>query len=210
MCALKSPPEDRQFPMHELEQIEAAIRATSACLAALQCRRSVLAAEMDRITQPAHPVPARLGNTRPLMGRGVEYRGKVLARSSCIDIHMSLLQMLWMEFPERREAIAMAIGECGTTRAYVAQSREALFPGQSTAFAMRYSRTLIDGWYVDINLNQERMRRILPVAVRAAGLTWGKEVRVYWRASPRLAANNTREAHHGGSTSLEAPSDGDA
>jgi len=35
---------------------------------------------------------------------------------------------------------------------------------------------------VDVNLNAERMRRILPAAVRAAGLKWGTDVKVYWRA----------------------------
>ena len=69
--------------------------------------------------------------------------------------------------------MAAAMGLHGTTRAYVAKTREELFPGQSPAWAMRYSRTFVDGWYVDTNLNRERMRRILPAAVRAAGLAWG-------------------------------------
>lgn len=66
--------------------------------------------------------------------------------------------------------------------ANVAKSRSELFPGQSPAFAQRCSRTLVDGWYVDTNLNKERMRRILPAAFAAAGLKWGQDAKAYWRA----------------------------
>jgi hypothetical protein len=41
---------------------------------------------------------------------------------------------------------------------------------------------LVPGWYADTNLNRERMRRILPAAVSAAGLKWGEDVKTYWRA----------------------------
>ena len=42
-------------------------------------------------------------------------------------------------------------------------------------------RSLVDGWFLDTNLNRERMRRILPAAVRAVGLQWGTDVKTYWR-----------------------------
>jgi len=42
----------------------------------------------------------------------------------------------------------------GNRVAYVVKSRSELFPGQSPAFSQRYSRTLVDGWYVDTNLNK--------------------------------------------------------
>lgn len=76
-------------------------------------------------------------------------------------------------------APASAVAKCGTTRAYVAKVQAELFPGQSLAFVQRYSRTLVEGWYVDTNLNKERMRRLLPVAVTAAGLNWGVDVRAF-------------------------------
>jgi len=66
----------------------------------------------------------------------------------------------------------------------VAKTREELFPGQTPAWALRYSRMLVEGWYVDTNLNRERMRRILPAAVRAAGLAWSQDVKWYWKATP--------------------------
>ena len=98
-------------------------------------------------------------------------------------LHIDLLRRLWTEYPERRDAMAQAMGIYGNTRTYVARSVEALFPGQPLPWAQRYSRKLVEGWYIDTNLNRERMRRILPAAVRTAGLTWGQDVKAYWRAT---------------------------
>lgn len=166
------------FPIRELEQIESAIQASQTWLATLQQRRDALTSELERITrpQPALPKPAKT------IGPGLEYRGAMTTHWNYIDIHIDLLRRLWTEFPEQREAMARAVGMYGTTRAYVAKTRAELFPGQSPAFAQRYSRTLVDGWFVDTNLNKERMRRILPAAVAAAGLKWGHDVKAYWRA----------------------------
>ena len=62
------------------------------------------------------------------------------------------------------------MGGWGRTRVYVATTRGELFPGQAEAWTQRYGQALVDGWYVDTNLGRERMRRILPAAVAAAGL----------------------------------------
>ena len=70
-----------------------------------------------------------------------------------------------------------------STRAGTTHDGAFQFPGQPLPVAQRYSRRLVDGWYVDTNLNGERMRRILPAAVRAAGLTWGEDVKAYWHAT---------------------------
>jgi len=115
------------------------------------------------------------------IGPGLEYRGAMSVHWNYIDIHTDLLRRLWSEYPDRREAMAKAMGYYGTTRAYVAKTLPELFPGQPMAWAQRYSRPLVDGWYVDTSLNRERMRRILPTAVAAAGLKWGKDVKTYWR-----------------------------
>jgi hypothetical protein len=56
----------------------------------------------------------------------------------------------------------------------MARTRSELFPNKSPARTQQYSRTMIDGWYVDTNLNRERMPRILQAAVKAAGLKWEK------------------------------------
>ena len=169
-----------QFPIQELEQIEAAIRASQQWLSTLQVRREALTAELEEITRPP-VVPSK--PTTKAIGPGLEYFGKVFHHWNYIDIHIDLLRRLWTEYPDRRDAMAQAMGTCGNTRAYVARTLEELFPGQPRPWAQRYSRPLVDGWYVDTNLNRERMRRILPAAVRAAGLKWGQDVQAYWRAT---------------------------
>ena len=170
------------FSLQELEQIETTIQASERLLATLHGRRDALTAELDRITRPQAVVARVVPKTT--IGPGLEYRGVMVVHWSYIDIHTDLLRRLWTEFPERREAMAAAMGAHGATRAYVAKTREVLFPGQTPAWALRYSRMLVEGWYVDTNLNRERMRRILPAAVQAAGLKWGQDVKAYWRATP--------------------------
>lgn len=168
------------FPIRELEQIEAAIQASQQWLGTLQGRRDALTAELEKITRP--PVVA----TKPAMktiGPGLDYLGKMTHHWNYIDIHIDLLRRLWTNYPERRDAMAHAMGLCGNKRAYVARTVEKLFPGQPLPWAQRYSRRLVDGWYADTNLNRERMRRILPAAVRAAGLKWGEDVKAYWRVT---------------------------
>ena len=167
-----------QFPIQELTQIETAIQASLQLLAILNDRRGALTAELDRITRPP---PAVSKPPLKTIGPGLEYRGTLARHWNYIDIHIDLLRRLWIEFPDRRESMANDMGRYGKTRAYVAQTLDELFPGQPKAWARRYSRKLVDGWYVDTNLNRERMRRVLPAAVAAAGLTWGKDVKAYWR-----------------------------
>jgi len=169
-----------QFPMQELEQIESVIQASRQWIATLEGRRETLTAELDRITRPQPVIPKAPMKT---IGPGLEYRGSMSVHWNYIDIHIDLLCRLWTEFPEHREAMAKAMGRYGRTRGYAAKTLAELFPARSTAWAHRYSRTLVDGWYVDVNLNPERMRTILPTAVQAAGLKWGKDVKIYWRAT---------------------------
>lgn len=170
-----------RFSLEELEQIESAISASQHWLATLHERREALTAELERITRP---LPIVVMAPVRKIGPGFEYSGVVTVRWRHTDIHVELLRRLWTEFPDRREAMANAMGRYGTTRTYVARTRAELFPGHSPAWACRYSRTLVEGWFVDTNLNRERMRRILPAAVAAAGLTWGKDVKIYWLPTP--------------------------
>lgn len=182
MQAQPTPNAQPQFPIQELEQIESAIQTSQRWIATLQGRRDVLTAELDRLTRPL-PAPTRAPQQKTI-GPGLEFHSVMTRHWNYIDIHIDLLRRLWTEFPDRREAMARAMGCYGTTRAYVAKSQAELFPGQSTVWAERYSRPLVPGWYVDTNLNRERMRRILPAAVAAAGLKWGEDVKTYWRATP--------------------------
>ncbi|WON72894.1 hypothetical protein [Nitrosospira sp. Is2] len=173
-----------QFPMLELELIESIIKACSQWLtrpqwlAILECRLEALLAELEIITRP-QSFPAR-----PVMktiSRGFEYRGIVYARWNKISIHIDLLRYLWTDFPDRREAMARAMGRDSRIRPYVARTLAELFPGQTPAFASRHGRPLVDDWYVDTNLNPRQMPAILSAAVATAGFELGKEVKLYWR-----------------------------
>ena len=171
-----------QFPIQELEQIESAIHISQQWIATLQSRHETLTAELERVTRPQQAAPTK--TPIKTIGPGLEYRGAMSVHWDCIDIHLDLLRRLWTDFPERREAMAHAIGCYGRTRAYVAKTPGDLFPDWPISKAHRYSRSLVDGWYVDTNLNRERMRKILPAAVSAAGLQWGCDVKTYWHATP--------------------------
>jgi hypothetical protein len=168
-----------RLALHELEQTELAIKISSEWLTSLYSRREALIKEVDDFTRPPE-----LGEPAPVkrvIPRGFEYRGKIYTKWSFIDIHVDLLKCLWTDYPERREAMAEAVSYFGNTRAYVARSPEALFQGRAASWARKHSRELMAGWYVDTNLNPERMRRIIPAAVQAAGLRWGQDVRTFWR-----------------------------
>jgi hypothetical protein len=167
-----------QFPMQELEQIESIIQALSQWFTTLEGRRAVLLAQLDYLTRP-QPVPPRL--VTKTTRRGFEYRGVLYEHHNCIGIYVDLLSLLWTKFPDRREAMARAMGRHGRIRPYVAKTRVELFPGQTQAFAHRYGRTLVDDWYVDTNLSSRQMPPILSTAIAISGFELGKEVKIYWR-----------------------------
>jgi hypothetical protein len=180
------------FPMQELEQIESAIRMLNPCVSTipllrpcvstLESCRATLFQELDLITRPQFVKPPSR-----TIGRGFEYRGTPFGCWYAIDVHVDLLRRLWTDFPERRHAMAEAMGGYGRNRAYVATDLARLFRDQSIAWAERYSRTLIEGWVVDTNLNPKHMRRILPAAVKAAGLRLGVDVKIYWHSTQACA-----------------------
>ncbi|MES2299386.1 MAG: hypothetical protein V4582_20275 [Pseudomonadota bacterium] len=167
----------------ELEQVESVMQTTLCWLRTLEGHRDALRIE---IALPPAPQPGAEG-VATMKGPGFEFQMMMVTHWNYIDIFAGLLRTLWMKFPERRDSMAGAMGRYGTKRAYVARSPGDLFPGKSEAWALGHSKELIDGWFVDANLNLERMRRILPAAVAAAGLKWNDDVKVYWRRT-RVAA----------------------
>ena len=167
----------------ELEQIESALRASQQWIATLHGRHEALTAELERLTRPLPDVAAKA--PIKMIGPGLEYLGAMSVHGNHIDIYLDLLCRLWTDFPERREAMAQAVGCYGRTRAYVAKTPGELFPDWwPVSKAYQFSRPLVNGWYVDKSLNRERMRRILPAAVASAGLKWCQDVKIYWRPTP--------------------------
>lgn len=167
------------FPIEELESIESIIAKSRQWLESLELRRSMLTSELDRITRPTPKF-----DVTPLAspsGMGLMYKGEWIANRKYIDIHVGLLRKLWVDFPDRRCDMARAMGRFGTSRSYVATSISDLFPFARASWARRFSRRLVDEWYVDTNLNPERMQKILPAAVEVSGLKIGVDVTINWR-----------------------------
>lgn len=164
------------FPLQELEDIDAAIAASLRLVETWTLRRDRLRTQLEALTRPTLP-KAPVVDRRPRF----EYRGTSFAHWSNVSVYHELLRRLWVDFPDRRDHIASVIGIHGTLRRYVAASRDQLFVGKTKGWAQRHSRGLVDGWFVDTNLNVERMAKIVVSAVEAAGLSWNKDVTVRWR-----------------------------
>jgi hypothetical protein len=166
--------------LHELDRIEPLIAAAEQHLALLRHRQAALIDGLEAATAPEQvrpPPPPWMPSGMP----GFEFKGERSYRSAYIDIYLSLLRRLWIEFPERRVSMATSMASYGTSRRYVARTRGDLFQQKSERWVLDNSRSLVDGWYVDTNLNLERLRHLVPAAVRGSGLEWGVDVKVYWR-----------------------------
>jgi hypothetical protein len=167
------------FPLQELNELEAVINASKQMLATLEQRRTQVLIELDRLTKPSIVPPAPNAWITPR----VEFKGETRLKWSYIDLYVCALEFLWNECPDKRKEMAAAMASCGYTRRYVAQYRDELFSGQSASWVMQHSRELVAGWYVDTNINLERMRRVLMAAVRASGLQMGQDIKVYWKST---------------------------
>lgn len=163
------------YPIQELDELEQVIEASHRMLKTLEQRRDWLLQELDQLTRP---IPVQRSATTKWLVPRVEFKGETKMKWSFIDLYACALEFLWNECPERRFDMA----SCGTTRRYVATRREDLFLGQGAAWTMRHSRMLVEGWYLDTNINLERMRRVLQAAVRASGLQWGRDIKVQWKS----------------------------
>jgi hypothetical protein len=177
------------FPLQELEQVDAALRACENLSSTLRERQHRLVAELDQLTAPQHVPPA----SRPkIVSRGYEYRGTFFPCWSSIDTYSNLLRSLWNDFPGRRESMVAAISSCGTSRNYIASSHQNLFLNRPPEWTARHSRLLIDGWYLDTNLSNGQKRQILRKAAQAVGLRWDGDIKVYWRAQLGNRSSNDR------------------
>ena len=131
--------------------------------------------------------------------RGLVFMGKRIPKWNHIDTYLEALRLLWNELPNMREAMAMAAADCGANRCYLHQQRELLFSGKSTEWTKKYSKEFVPGWYADTNLKLERKHCILKAVIRAAGLQWNTEVKLYWR-SATLPSQQWIEGNGGGAT----------
>lgn len=119
--------------------------------------------------------------TREPVRIGYQYGGEFISCTCCLDIWRKLLRKLWIDYPEKREIMAASAKRFGWNRKYVASERKSLFVGKDDRWIRGHSRELVDGWYMDINVNPERIQKILPAMVSSAGLRWEEDVVVTWR-----------------------------
>jgi len=168
------------YPFEELDELEKVITSSRQMLQTLEQRRDRMLLALDQLTKPATPIESP---TIRWVTPRVEFRGETRLKWSYIDLYVCALEFLWKECLDKRKEMAAAMASCGNTRCYVAQYREELFSGQSASWVTQHSRELVAGWYVDTNINLERMRRVLLAAVRASGLVMGQDIKVYWKST---------------------------
>lgn len=172
--------QDPNTLLMELDQIEKSIRTSEAHLETLKDREMLISRIVDEYTRPEstttslRPIPVR---------RGYNYMGEFTRAWTYLDLYLNVLRQLWIDFPEKREEIAASMRSTGYSRSYVSKERSRLFEGKTAAWTMKYSRCLIDGWHVDTNLNSTSIKKLLSIAIKAAGLSLGKDVTIYWNSS---------------------------
>ena len=120
------------------------------------------------------PVPLR---------RGYVYLGQFERHFSFIDLHLALLKRLFADYPEKAGAIIKSVQNVGRSRRYLSPDPGALFEEKDSAWIAKHSRSLINGLYVDTNLNRIQMRRVLGAAIRGAGPVNHQDVLIIWDGS---------------------------
>ena len=117
--------------------------------------------------------------------RGYVYLGQFERHLRVIDLHRALLKRLFADYPEKAEAIIKSVQNVGRSRRYLSHDPSALYEEKDSAWIAKYSRPLINGLYVDTNLNRIQMRRALGAAIRGAGLVNHQDVLIIWDGSYR-------------------------
>jgi hypothetical protein len=76
--------------------------------------------------------------------------------------------------------MAAAVASAGYNRSYIAKERDSLFEFKSLRWILKFSEEFSPGWFMDTNVTPERIKRILPLAVRAAGLDLNNDFAIFW------------------------------
>lgn len=171
--------------LNELSEINRAIDELSQVFKTLGKKRDAIYEMLDNLTKPARRSPQIDGEK--VYYRGYVYRGTYTRAWDLKEVYCQLINLILTEHPDKMEVVALALSRYGTKRNYLAREPANLFSGKPSDWVKKYSKKLPSGWYVDTNINRERMQTLLPVAVRAVGLTWGKDVGVFWN---RTALNS--------------------
>jgi hypothetical protein len=193
-----------EYLLKEWDELDEVIHLSEELLERLRLRRSNVEATIDELTRPSESSVSAVANVdessnqdvnithsaavikAKFISRGFQYKGKHHSAIDKIDIHIGLIKQLLQDYPEQAEDMLSAIQSIGRTRNYLSRNRYDLFEGKTDEWTDKYSKDIGNGWYLDSNLNEPRMRDILQTAVKAVGLRWNEDVIVYWR-SRRIA-----------------------
>lgn len=159
----------------ELELTTRAIQASEALLTKLKDRQASIISVLDAITKPVVALP-----TTKEIRKGFFYRGEFTECHTSVGLYRQVMRILWRDFPDRQEAMAIAMGGAGYNRRYVSKDRNSLFEYKSRSWTIKFSEVLCEGWYIDTNVTPLRITRILPLAIRAAGLDGNSDIVINW------------------------------
>jgi hypothetical protein len=155
------------FSLQELEQIETTIQASERLLATLHGRREALGAELDRIMRP-QAVVARVA--RKTIGPGLEYRGPAAA---AVD-----------RVPRAPRGDGGGNGRARGDAGLCGEDPRGALPRSDAGMGAAVQPDACRGLVRGHEPQPRALRRILPAAVRAAGLAWSQDVKAYWKATP--------------------------
>ena len=160
----------------ELDQLESRTAAIRGTLIGMEKRIDHLYQELDAFTAPLSIKTMGFNNLQ----RGVFYKGEFVTCRYLIDIHLTVMKKLFIDYPDMRDDMARAVSSAGLYRKYIAKDSSKLYDFRRLE---RFARPLVNGWFIDTNITSpERIERILTLALQAVGLEWGKDVIVQWNA----------------------------
>lgn len=186
--------------LREWDEIDVVIEHSEKLLERLRLRMSELEDSLDKITRPPEVLThERREEDGPMSGAddeqprsapprlvyipcGFTYRNLECTAIEKIDIHKALMRHLIEDFPDRLDDLLRTLHSIGRSRKYLTRDRSDLFAAKAPEWVLRHSTELLEGWYVDTNLCESMMDRILREAVRSVGLKWGEDVIIRWRS----------------------------
>jgi len=136
-------------------------------------------------TSPNDPdLPVHLTTKGAYHPRGFWFRGKFQRCDACVDIYTGLLRAIAHDDPEALPRTAAELRRHGRTRSYLATSSLQLFQDKTEDWARGHSRRLVDGWFLDINLGPDAMKRLMRRILRVNGLREVTDVVIFWNRTP--------------------------
>lgn len=177
-------PTDHNALLAESDRVSALIAASRNALQVLESREAEINAFLDDYTRPqlaATPDLRIAPPEPPPLRRGFAYVGHFTRCNTFIDIYLRLLRRLWIDFPNQRRDMALAATTSRSyNRRYISQDRMNLFTGMTENWTIAHSTSIVDDWYVDINVNRNEIEKRLRRVLWPVGLKWDADVSVTW------------------------------